>query len=173
MINEFLRHNLSPGHTYTATYWWQLQPLQPPCNQNRHFFSCRSIGNQSVTNHWPAGDWLAIGGWELSKKISDQTVLELSATTATDLQPVTNQLPTSPWPQCDLSTINLVTEGFHVQQAKPPRDHLSLRLFCDLCNLSVTSQWLPCNSICDLPATAQNDHRKEVADKLQAVWLGL
>ena len=147
---------------------------KPSCNHCIHhaiiFLSCRSIGNQLATNLWPAGDWLATGGWELSIKNSDQTVLGLSATTATDLQPVTNQLPTSPGPQGYLSTIDIVTEGFHVQQAKPPCDHLSLQLLCDLCILSVTSQWLPCNPICDLPATAQNDRCKEVADKLQAVW---
>ena len=40
--------------------------MQPPCDPYRHFFSRRSIGNQSAINRRPVGDRLAIGRRELS-----------------------------------------------------------------------------------------------------------
>ena len=112
---------------------------------------CNFLGDWSATYQWLVGDQSAT---ENCVKI----VCNHCNWSAISRRPVGNLSATTK----NLSTIDLVTERFHLQQPKPPCDQIVPATFC---KRSVTSLRPPCNR----PATTQNFARKEVADRLQAM----
>ena len=54
------RSHMNCNLSATALWPKSAATKEPPCDQNRHLFSCRSIGNQSSTTSWgPGCDWWA------------------------------------------------------------------------------------------------------------------
>ena len=117
------------------------------------------------TSRQPIGDQSAT-----SRRL--KTVLGFSATTATGRRPVTNQSPNSPRPLCDHQKPFYDRFGSREVSLAASKSSLRPNRPCDHTETPATCRW-PVGDLLatafNLPATARNNGRKEVAHQLQAM----
>ena len=127
------------------------------CLQYRKIYDCfetsqQPIGDQSVTKHCVR---IVCKHCDLSET-NRRTVPDLLSSTK------------------NFSTIDLVVERLHLLQAKPPFEQIVLAPFLRYLQPAGDQSATALRPFCNPPATAQNNGRKEVADRLQAMcYLGL
>ena len=144
----------------------------------------RAVADRSAISWGPIGNWLATVSWAyvynnnkdlwlFGDQVDNRSTTENRAGIVCNhcdwseisRQPVTDQSPTSLRPSKTFLRSIWSQKGFTCSKQNLLATKSSLR---PSCNLSTTSRRPPCDP-CNLPATARNNGREEVDDRLQAM----